>query len=145
MRAGDHNRTNRMFRARIYAQGFTLAALVAGSFYWQEDRFKRKQFEDAVAEQKASEKRDAWIRELEARDEEDKQIEAKRQAWRKEQLRQREEFSKQEPTGVLDENARLEAWRKGQLSGRGGSSMIDDKERRTGVLEAVTALVYGNK
>merc|ERR1712093_284706 len=46
IRAGDSNRTNRMFRARIYAQGFTL-----------------------LAEKKAKEKNEAWIKELEARDE----------------------------------------------------------------------------
>ena len=30
MKAGDHNTTNRMFRRRIYAQGFTIAAMAAG-------------------------------------------------------------------------------------------------------------------
>jgi len=82
MRAGDHNRTNRMFRMRIYAQGFTLLAMVAGSMYWAKDREKRKEFEGAVAEQKAKEKNQAWIRELEARDREDKEIQATREARR---------------------------------------------------------------
>lgn len=69
-----------MFRARIYAQGFTLVAIVAGSFYYQTDRNKRKEFEGVVAEKKAKEKNEAWIRELEARDREDKDWRARREA-----------------------------------------------------------------
>lgn len=83
IRAGDHNRTNRMFRARIYAQGFTLVAMVAGSMYWQKDREKRKEFEAVVEEKKALAKNEAWIRELEARDREEKEIRAAREAKRK--------------------------------------------------------------
>ena len=62
-----------MFRNRIYAQGFTLLAMLAGSTYYQKDRAKRKEFEGVVAEKKAKEKNEAWIRELEARDREDKE------------------------------------------------------------------------
>jgi hypothetical protein len=50
-----------MFRARIYAQGFTLLALVAGSIFYKDERMRRKQFEGAVEEKKAAEKRDRWI------------------------------------------------------------------------------------
>jgi len=70
-RAGDHHRTNRMFRRRIYAQGFTLLAMVAGSVYWEKDRSKRKEYDELLVEKKRTEKRDAWIRELEIRDAED--------------------------------------------------------------------------
>jgi len=62
-----------MFRARIYAQGFTLLCIVAGSYYYAEDREKRKVFDGVKAEQRAREKNERWIRELEARDREDKQ------------------------------------------------------------------------
>jgi hypothetical protein len=72
MKAGDHAKTNRMFRRRIYAQGFTLLAMVAGSAYWEKDRKKRTEYNDLVEEKKKKDKRDAWIRELEARDDEDK-------------------------------------------------------------------------
>ncbi len=82
MRRGDHHSTNRMFRNRIYAQGFTIAAMVAGSMYYQVDRKKRKEFEGTVAERKAKEKNEAWIRELEARDQEDKEEKARRAAIR---------------------------------------------------------------
>ncbi|KAI9879720.1 MAG: Respiratory supercomplex factor 1, mitochondrial [Pleopsidium flavum] len=82
IRAGDHYTTNRMFRNRIYAQGFTLVAMVAGSMYYKTDREKRKQFDGVVAERKAKEKNEAWIRELEARDREDKEWKVRRDAVR---------------------------------------------------------------
>lgn len=71
-----------MFRARVYAQGFTILALVAGSMYWKTDRQKRKEFDQAVADRKAREKTEAWVKELEARDEENKEIRAMREARR---------------------------------------------------------------
>jgi len=124
IRAGDHNRTNRMFRARIYAQGFTLVAMVAGSMYWQTDRNKRKEFEGVVAERKAKEKNEAWIRELEARDKEEKEIQAMREARRK------------------GKNGAIGS----KVSGPpAASSMIDEKDRRGGVLEMVDELVYGRR
>ncbi|KAL9615751.1 MAG: hypothetical protein Q9160_009286 [Pyrenula sp. 1 TL-2023] len=73
IRAGDHDRTNRMFRARIYAQGFTLVAILAGSFYYQDERMQRKEVEKKMADFKAKEKRDKWLRELEIRDREDRE------------------------------------------------------------------------
>ncbi|MCJ1243802.1 Respiratory supercomplex factor 1, mitochondrial [Trapelia coarctata] len=73
IRRGDHATTNRMFRARIYAQGFTLLCLVAGSYYYAEDREKRKVFDGVKSEQRAREKNEKWIRELEARDREDQE------------------------------------------------------------------------
>lgn len=73
IRLGDKTQTNRMFRARVYAQGFTLLALVAGSIFYQDERMKRKKFEEALEEKKSSEKREKWLRELEARDKEDRE------------------------------------------------------------------------
>ncbi|KAJ5891688.1 Altered inheritance of mitochondria protein 31 mitochondrial [Penicillium subrubescens] len=73
MRAGDSAEMNRMFRARIYAQAFTLVALVAGGMYFKTERKQRREFEQAVEERKAQEKRDAWLRELEIRDKEDRE------------------------------------------------------------------------
>ncbi|KAK7518936.1 hypoxia induced protein conserved region-domain-containing protein [Phyllosticta citriasiana] len=79
MRAGDHARTNIMFRRRIYAQGFTVAAMAVGGMYWKEDRDKRKEFDKLQLEKQRTAKRDAWLRELEARDEEEKMLKAKRE------------------------------------------------------------------
>lgn len=73
IRRGNPVRTNQMFRARIYAQGFTLAAIVAGSIFYKDERMKRKQFEGKLEEKKAAEKREKWLQELEARDKEDRE------------------------------------------------------------------------
>ena len=77
IRQGDHHQTNRMFRARIYAQGFTLVALVAGSIFYKDERMQRKKFEKSIEEKKASEQREKWLRELEARDKEDQEWRAR--------------------------------------------------------------------
>ena len=74
IRAGNKEYTNKMFRMRIYAQAFTIAAMIAGSFYYKEQRSAQKEVAAAVAEQKAREKNAAWIRELEARDREDREV-----------------------------------------------------------------------
>jgi septin family protein len=100
MRTGDHNTTNKMFRARIYAQGFTLLCLVAGSYYYAEDREKRKVFTNKKAEQKAIEKREKWIKELEARDQEARE---EREARMKKLERKLEKLEKEEsklPVGI---------------------------------------------
>jgi hypothetical protein len=73
IRQGDHHQTNRMFRARIYAQGFTLVALVVGSIFYRDERMQRKKFEKTLEDKKNAEKRDKWIKELEARDKEDQE------------------------------------------------------------------------
>ncbi|PGH14066.1 hypothetical protein AJ80_06070 [Polytolypa hystricis UAMH7299] len=72
MKAGNSTEMNRMFRARIYAQGFTIVAMVAGGIYFKEERKQRKELQGALEEKKGQEKRDAWLRELETRDKEDR-------------------------------------------------------------------------
>lgn len=74
MRLGDKARTNRMFRARIYAQGFTLAAMLGGSVYYKKQRDEEKEVDVAKAKIDAQAKQMAWIRELEIRDKEDKEV-----------------------------------------------------------------------
>lgn len=74
MRSGDKARTNRMFRRRIYAQGFTILAMLGGSVYWEADRAKRGQFDELTEEKKRKEKKEAWIRELEVRDQEEDEL-----------------------------------------------------------------------
>lgn len=72
IRAGDSTRTNQYFRYRLYAQSFTLVAMIGGSLYYNADRLKRKEYIDLENRRKAQDKRDRWIRELEIRDQEDK-------------------------------------------------------------------------
>lgn len=74
MRSGDKAKTNRMFRRRIYAQGFTILAMLGGSAYWENDRAKRGQFDELSEEKRRKEKKDAWIRELEVRDAEEDEL-----------------------------------------------------------------------
>lgn len=76
LRRGDSKQANRMFRARVAAQGFTVVAMVAGSMYYSKDRAKTKELRKIQEETDAEEKRQKWIRELEARDEEDKAMRA---------------------------------------------------------------------
>lgn len=131
IRAGDHNRTNRMFRARIYAQGFTLIAMLAGSAYWQQDREKRKEFDGVIAEKKAKEKNEAWIKELEARDEEEKHIKAVREA-----RRQGLPPPKEKKVDVVQKDIE---------DGNGATSVVDASEGKKGVFERVQDLVWGKK
>jgi hypothetical protein len=123
IRQGDHHQTNRMFRARIYAQGFTLIALVAGSIFYKDDRLKRKRFEAAVEDKKAAEKREKWLKELEARDNEDR-------AWR-------ERFE-----GVAQRAKEVEE----RLNSDGGGNVkeaVEERFRNKSVLEEVTWSGWG--
>ncbi|KAI4127121.1 MAG: hypothetical protein LQ338_003363 [Usnochroma carphineum] len=71
IRRGESYKAQQMFRMRLYGQAFTIVAMVAGSFYYNSDRILRKEYDALVQQRKAQEKRDAWIKELEARDKEE--------------------------------------------------------------------------
>jgi hypothetical protein len=121
MRKNDHQTANKMFRRRIYAQGFTIAALVVGSSYWKGDREKRKEFDKVEGERRRVEKRERWLKELEVRDEEDKMLreEARRRGERravhKEEVAAREEERADEfmPKPVTEATKDL-SWGKGK-------------------------------
>ncbi|KAI4160257.1 MAG: hypothetical protein L6R39_000252 [Caloplaca ligustica] len=72
IRRGESWKAQQMFRMRLYAQAFTIVAMVAGSFYYNKDRILRKEYHALMQEKKAQDKRDLWIKELEARDREEK-------------------------------------------------------------------------
>ncbi|KAI0876962.1 mitochondrial hypoxia responsive domain-containing protein [Hypoxylon argillaceum] len=93
MRRGDHAGVQRMFRARIGAQAFTVVAMVAGGAYYGADREKRKEIIRLEAQQRAEERNQKWVHELEVRDEEDKRLQAaiKRKRERLEQKRASEQ------------------------------------------------------
>ncbi|KAI1099694.1 hypoxia induced protein conserved region-domain-containing protein [Jackrogersella minutella] len=76
MRRGDHAQVQRMFRARVGAQAFTVLAIVAGGAYYGADREKRKELIKLEAQQRAEERHQKWLKELEVRDDEDKQLQA---------------------------------------------------------------------
>ncbi|KAI1737769.1 mitochondrial hypoxia responsive domain-containing protein [Xylaria scruposa] len=76
MRRGDHAGVQRMFRARIGAQAFTVVAMVAGGAYYGADREKRKELIKLEAQRRAEERNQKWLHELEVRDDEDKKLQA---------------------------------------------------------------------
>ncbi|PNY29847.1 Respiratory supercomplex factor 1, mitochondrial [Tolypocladium capitatum] len=77
LRRGDSQQANKMFRARVAAQGFTVIAMVAGSMYYSRDREKTKELRKLKEQRDAEEKRQKWIRELEVRDDEEKAMKAR--------------------------------------------------------------------
>ncbi|KAK7218056.1 hypothetical protein V2G26_006059 [Clonostachys chloroleuca] len=79
LRKGDSQQANRMFRARVLAQGFTVVAMVAGSMYYSKDRAQSAELRKLQEQRDAEEKRQKWIRELEVRDEEEKAFKAQLQ------------------------------------------------------------------
>lgn len=60
--------------------------MVAGSYYWEEDRKKRKEFEKLGAEKHKQERREKWLRELEIRDKEEDELRAIRDKMTKERI-----------------------------------------------------------
>lgn len=74
VRRRDQHGAQRMFRARVAAQGFTVLAMVGGGMYYTEDREKRKELWKLEQQKLAEEKRAKWIKELEARDEEEQAL-----------------------------------------------------------------------
>jgi hypothetical protein len=122
LRKGDSKQANRMFRARVLAQGFTVIAMVAGSMYYSKDREKTAELRKLKEQRDAEEKRQKWIRELEARDEEEqglkrrlqrKAAEAAAQAERKvqEELAGGEPVNTEGTGGIL---GRMGLWKQGE-------------------------------
>ncbi|KAI1192848.1 hypoxia induced protein conserved region-domain-containing protein [Nemania serpens] len=107
MRRGDHATVQRMFRARIGAQAFTVAAMVAGGMYYGADREKRRELIKLEAQRRAEEREQKWLRELEVRDEEDKklQVAMKRKRDRLEQRRAEEGDKGRDMQPAADVNA----------------------------------------
>ena len=103
MRAGDKHRTNRMFWRRIYAQAFTILAVVGGSFYWETDRMKRRQYDALVEEKKKKERSEAWLRELEARDQEEQELRRMRDKLIREQAKERRYNSNEQASDMLEQ------------------------------------------
>lgn len=128
-----------MFRRRIYAQGFTILAMVAGSAYYEGDRSKRKQFESGVAEKQKQERHEAWLKELEARDEEEQELRALRNKLMKARTAEKQEFT-QDERRILEERQR-----RGNSQQEGGwgsikSALEDTERRRTSILSAAMEL-----
>jgi len=133
--------------------------MLAGSAYWQVDRAKRKEFDGLMDEKKAREKQAAWIKELEARDEEDKEM---REAMRRRKERggkgivgelkdadTRAQVQKavDEAKAVAEKVAKVVADKTGkegnQVEGIASVAPEDGKER--GILQSVQDLIWKKK
>jgi hypothetical protein len=82
MRRNDHATVNKMFRRRIYAQGFTILAIVFGSSYFNKDKEQRKRDIEEEKERARREKREKWLAELDFRDQEERERRAEMEARR---------------------------------------------------------------
>ncbi|KAK5113668.1 hypothetical protein LTR62_003295 [Meristemomyces frigidus] len=145
IRSGDKHRTNRMFRRRIYAQGFTILAMVAGSAYWESDRQKRNQYNELKSDVEKKEKHEAWLKELEARQEEEDELKRLRERYMKGQVAERQSLGERE-------RRKVEGSVKAESGHNGGGvgvvrSVLEESERRRGglILMAVRALWDGRR
>jgi len=100
--------------------------MLAGSAYWQVDRAKRKEFDGLMDEKKAREKQAAWIKELEARDVEEKEM--------RDALRRRRERK----------DAAEKAW-KGDDKVEGMAPGAPEEGKGKGILESVQDLIWKKK
>lgn len=142
MRAGDSKEMNRMMRARIYAQGFTLLVVVAGGYYYGAERAQERELNKALEEKKQQAKKEAWLRELETRDQEDKEWKERHAAVENaakiaEQKRPgASEFKRPtKPTPEPTEGAEPVETEEGEA----------EPKKATGVLAAVKELIGGSK
>lgn len=100
IRKGDHHQAQRMFRARVLAQGFTIMAIVGGGIYLADDRKKEREQWALERQQKQQAETQKWIKELEARDAEEKAL--------RERIARRKELRKAGDTAADDAAAEAE-------------------------------------
>ena len=94
--------------------------MLGGSYYYNADRLKRKEYTDLVKQRESQEKRDAWIRELEARDKEDKQWREKMgkvRDFQKEELERQAIEERRARVGSSDDGRGTIAALKGKVKG----------------------------
>lgn len=140
IRSGDKNRTNRMFRRRIYAQGFTIFAMVLGSAYWESDRVKRGEYNDLVEDRKKKDQHELWIKELEVREEEEKELRKMRDRLMSGRAAERQDLGESERRAVERQTKKSVGQEKGGF-GEVKSVLEESESRRAGgVLAAATAL-----
>ena len=120
-RRGNHEQVQRMFRARIWAQTFTVIAMVAGGAYYGKDREKRAELVKLEAQQRAEERHARWLHELEIRDQEERDLqEAMRKRKERVEARRAAGVEKDKTTGPQDEAAASAAAADEKEGGDGG-------------------------
>ena len=151
MKARDSIQLNKMFRARIYAQGFTIVAIIGGSLYYAEERRQRRELERQLNEKKSKERRDAWLRELEIRDQEDRE-------WRERHASIGKAVKEAEAKGLAQPIQRKRDESKGSQHEEGTMGQVEEGvagspaegdalegEKKGGIVDAVKALRGGKK
>ncbi|KAK9802337.1 hypothetical protein SCARD494_00270 [Seiridium cardinale] len=135
MRKGDHAQVQRMFRARIGAQAFTVCAIVAGGAYYGADREKRKELIKLEAQKRAEDRHEKWLRELEVRDEEEKLLREHLKR-RKERVAAKKVDEEDRSTGGEQHSA--EGPKPENTSVGDGQALNDDKKENSSVLGALS-------
>lgn len=130
MRRGDHAQVQRMFRARIGAQAFTVCAIVAGGAYYGKDREKRQELIKLEAQQRAEERNAKWLRELEVRDQEEQQLQDHINRRRERRQQQVKEAAKN-PTAAATPSGEATPDGEGQVP-------LEGKKEGSGVLGALS-------
>ena len=103
--------------------------MVGGSFFYKADRMKKKEHQKLVDERKAQEKREKWIKELEARDAEDR-------AWR-EKLGKVQKLQREEEEDMkLLENARKKRTEANADEQQVRKNMLKEKTKKKPAKEA---------
>lgn len=128
--------------------------MLAGSAYWETDRAKRKQYDGLVAEKQKKERHEAWLRELEIREEEEQELRALRDKLTKARTGERkQQHQHQHQQGFNQEERRLleakqgkgesgqgEQSREGGRLGEVRSALEESDRRRGGIFGAVMEL-----
>lgn len=128
-----------MFRRRIYAQGFTILAMIAGQIYWASDREKRKKYEGLVDDKKRKEKHDAWIKELEARDQEEQELRQMRDKLVRGEVAERQKYDEGEKRAV-ESKIKKDSNQPKNGVGAVRSALEDSDQRRSPIFAAVQGL-----
>ncbi|WYZ43929.1 hypothetical protein EsH8_VII_000365 [Colletotrichum jinshuiense] len=150
IRRGDSAQANKMFRARVAAQGFTVLAMLAGSIYYNKDRERTAELRKIKEAKEAEEKRQRWIRELEARDNEERALKTMLQE-RRAKMESRNaapaEGEKANSGGVLGALG-ISGWNKSEDAGAAPEAPASGKaERKENPKSSLGALgeIYGRK
>ena len=123
--------------------------MVGGSLYYKSDRLKRGEYVKLKEKQKAQEKREKWIRELEIRDQEDKEWRAKlgkvKDLQREEDERLAVEEMRMKKDGSDDGRSVMAEIRKERRKKEGRKEAVVDKEAFAGPVVEKPAAVMNDE
>lgn len=113
--------------------------MVGGSAYWETDRKKRNQYNELITDAQKKEKRDAWLKELEARDEEEQELKRVKERLIQGRVAEKQNLSERENRAVENQVKKDIGQSKGGLGEV--RSVLEASETREGpVISAVRQL-----